>query len=137
MTTSPRIPDVYQKQAELLRALGHPVRMAIVRVLRDGEQCVCHMEATLGLRQSYISQHLMILREAGLVEVRRDGWNIFYRLTHPEIQRLTDALAALTGRGAPPLKHLHAAGACPCPKCTHKSEGRAGRGDRKEQPQHA
>ncbi len=112
-----QIADVYQEQAELCRALNHPVRLAILDVLRDGEQCVCHMEAILGLRQAYISQHLMVLREAGLVEDRRDGWNVFYRLGRREVYKVTDALSALVGRPARQIAHVHPAADCPCPKC--------------------
>ena len=59
-------------------------------MLRDGEQCVCHLEAVLGCRQAYISQHLMVLREAGLVEDRRDGARIFYRVIKPEVFDLVE-----------------------------------------------
>ena len=75
----------------------HPTRMAILDVLRGGEQCVCHMEAVLGLRQAHISQHLMILREAGLVTDRRDGWNIFYRVSKTDIYKVIDAMDAICG----------------------------------------
>jgi ArsR family transcriptional regulator len=85
---------------------------------------VCHMEATLGLRQSYISQHLMVLREAGLVEDRREGWNVFYRLTRPEIRRLTEALGVLSKGRQSRLRHVHAAGDCPCPKCSTRRRTR-------------
>ncbi len=111
------VEEAYRTQADLHRLLNHPVRLAILDVLRDGEQCVCHMEATLGLRQAYISQHLMVLREAGLVADRRDGWNIFYHVTRPEIYAVTDAMRALTGQPKEALAHRHAAGNCPCPKC--------------------
>ena len=67
-------------QAHLLKTLSHPTRLAVLEILRDGEQCVCHMEAMLGLRQASISQQLMVLREAGLVGVRRDGLNVYYRV---------------------------------------------------------
>jgi DNA-binding transcriptional ArsR family regulator len=77
--------ESYNPQANLLRAISHPTRLAVLEILRDGEHCVCHMEATLGIRQSSISQQLMILREAGLVEVRRDGLNIFYHVVRPGI----------------------------------------------------
>ena len=43
------------------------------------------MEAHLGYRQAYISQQLMVLREAGLIQDRRDGWNVFYRVAEPRI----------------------------------------------------
>ena len=121
MAPPTRIPPIYQEHADLLRTLGHPARIAILGILRDGEQCVCHMEAMLGLRQSRISQHLMVLRQAGLVEDRRDGWNVFYRLTRPEIAHLTEALGSITGRRFPKLAHSHTAGDCPCPKCAEAS----------------
>ena len=70
----------FEAQAQLLKVLTHPARLAILNILRDGEHCVCHMEAYLGYRQAYISQQLAVLREAGLIQDRRDGWNIFYRV---------------------------------------------------------
>src|SRR5574341_2144352 len=109
--------DIYQDQAELYRVLTHPVRLAILDVLRDGEQCVCHIEAILGLRQAYISQHLMVLRDAGLVEDRRDGWNVFYRVSRREVYKVTDAMSALAGQPARQISHIHSATSCPCPKC--------------------
>jgi ArsR family transcriptional regulator len=117
-----QIADVYQEQAELHRALNHPVRLAILDILRDGEQCVCHMEAILGLRQAYISQHLMVLRDAGLVEDRRDGWNVFYRVSRREVYKVTDAMSAMTGGPARQIAHVHSATDCPCPKCNRAAE---------------
>ncbi len=45
--------------ANIIKTLMHPTRLSILEILRDGEQCVCHIEAVLGQRQAYISQHLM------------------------------------------------------------------------------
>ncbi len=112
-----QIQDVYATQAGLYRLLNHPVRLAILDILRDGEQCVCHMEAILGLRQAYISQHLMALREAGLVADRRDGWNIFYHVQRREIYKVTDAMSVLTGEPGRRIAHVHGPTDCPCPKC--------------------
>jgi len=77
--------DSYETQSDILKALSHPTRLAILDILRDGEQCVCHMEATLKLRQAYISQQLMILKDAGLVEARRDG------LSRPGVPQISSA----------------------------------------------
>ncbi len=112
--------EAYKPQADLLKAISHPTRLAVLEILRGGEQCVCHMEATLGLRQSSISQQLMILREAGLVEVRRDGSNMFYRVVRPKVFDVLDAAYAAAGR--PQLAHKHGKGkdSCPCPKCNAK-----------------
>ena len=109
--------DRYQATAKIFKALMHPGRLAILHALQDGEQCVCHLEAVLGCRQAYISQHLAILREAGLVEDHRDGWNIFYRVCEEQVYQLIDAAGALAGQ--PPLsaQPLEKPADCPCPKC--------------------
>ncbi len=77
--------EPYQDITELFKVLIHPTRLAILEMLRTGEECVCHMTAMLGLRQAYVSQQLRVLREAGLVIDHRDGWNIFYHVTRPEV----------------------------------------------------
>ncbi len=93
--------DTLENAAALFKLLSHPSRLAILQVLRDGEECVCHMEAALGLRQAYISQQLMVLRQAGLVTDRREGWNVFYRVVKPEVYALLDAaLATVRPAGA-------------------------------------
>jgi ArsR family transcriptional regulator len=106
----------YKPQSDLFKAVSHPVRLAILEILRDGEQCVCHMEAMLKLRQAYISQHLMVLREAGVLADRREGWNMYYRITKPEIFTVLDAMNGLMG-GRVTIRHRHANAECPCPKC--------------------
>jgi DNA-binding transcriptional ArsR family regulator len=109
--------EEYAAQVDFLKAISHPTRLAVLEILRDGEQCVCHMEAMLGLRQASISQQLMILREAGLVEVRRDGLNMFYHVVEPQVFRVLDALYSTTGKPRPQVAHKHSKGDCPCPKC--------------------
>ena len=111
--------DTLEQTGALFKTLMHPTRLAILQILRDGEECVCHMEATLGLRQAYISQQLMMLREAGLVADRREGWNVFYRVVRPEVYAVLDAaLAIVQPEGAPMLLTRRAKPtACPCPKC--------------------
>lgn len=79
--------------SDLLRAIAHPARLEILNLLRGGEICVCQMEARLGYRQAYISQHLMALREAGLVADRRQGWKVFYRPIRPGLFALLDVAA--------------------------------------------
>ena len=109
--------DAYEIQSNLLKALSHSTRLAILGILRDGEQCVCHIEATLNLRQAYVSQQLMILKQAGLLEFRRDGLNLYYRVVKPEIFNVLDALSSVTGVPTKMPKHSHANTDCPCPKC--------------------
>ncbi len=105
----------YENRAQLLKVLNHPARLAILDLLRDGEHCVCHLEAYLGLRQSYISQQLAVLREAGFVQDRRDGWNIFYRVRDVRIYAILDAVQQMLGETDVP--RIHPAAQCPCPTC--------------------
>jgi len=83
--------------APLFKALAHPKRLAILEALRDGEHCVCELEQALKLRQAYVSQQLTVLREAGLVCYRKDGWNVFYRMARPEVYTLLEMATAIHG----------------------------------------
>lgn len=65
----------------VLKAMGHPVRLRILTMLREGELCVCQMTALLDLATSTVSAHLAELRRAGLVSEKKDGRWVFYRLT--------------------------------------------------------
>jgi len=114
--------DPFQTFSELFKVLSHPVRLAILSILRDGEQCVCHIEAKLGLRQAYISQQLMVLREAGLIEDRREGWNSYYRVIKPEVYRLLDQAGEIMGEQSSFLSKTTQTSECPCPKCNPPEE---------------
>ena len=114
--------DPLDAQTQVFKILTHPARIAILNILRDGEHCVCHMEAYLGFRQSYISQQLAVLREAGLVQDRRDGWNIFYRVVNPDIYTVLDAVQKLTGQPVDLSDQREVS--CNCPHCVAKKDGR-------------
>lgn len=86
--------DFYAIEAEILTALAHPARLEILELLRDGERCVCHIQAVLDQRQAYISQHLNTLRQAGLVTNRKDGKRVYYQVSHPQIFDIIDSLKA-------------------------------------------
>ena len=109
----------YVSEIQILKVLAHPARIAILEILRNGEQCVCHFEAALGLRQAYISQQLMVLRRAGIVTSRREGWNHYYRVTKPEIYAVLDALYQVTGTS--PESPEAALVTCTCPRCRQKT----------------
>jgi ArsR family transcriptional regulator len=66
--------------SRLFKALGEETRLRIVALLSHGELCVCHLEAALKLSQPKVSRHLATLRAAGVVEDRRDGTWVYYRL---------------------------------------------------------
>ena len=109
----------YDQQVQIYKVLTHPARLAILEILQDGEHCVCHMEAYLGFRQAYISQQLSVLREAGLIQDRRDGWNIFYRVSDKRIYEVLNAVRRITGQDEPEVKKPIVP--CTCPKCNAKS----------------
>jgi ArsR family transcriptional regulator len=107
----------YDAQVKLFKVLMHPARLAILEVLRKREACVCHIEAALGYRQAYLSQQLMVLREAGLVEDQREGWNIYYRVIQPNVFKVIDAAHQASGE----TKRLSVPvviPSCNCPHCT-------------------
>ncbi len=99
--------------------IGQPVRIQILLIIGKKEACVCHLESVLGLRQASISQHLMVLRKAGLVTPNRQGRNIYYSLAHPEVVDLLEQAAALAGVQPPDLQMLtmRPMPDCPCRQC--------------------
>jgi ArsR family transcriptional regulator len=112
----------YDQEAQLFRALAHPVRLRILDILARQEACVCHLTALLKQRQPYVSQQLATLREAGLVTDRREGTLIYYRLSDEHLARLLDEGRALTqdlvgdGLAFPPTLP-ETLEDCPCPRC--------------------
>ena len=110
--------SAYDDSAKLFKALMHPARLEILEILRDGEHCVCHIEAALGQRQAYISQQLSVLREAGWVQDRRDGWNVHYRVTQPQVFALLDVASAMVGGVRQSAQDRRAMPNCSCPQCS-------------------
>lgn len=78
--------------AVLLKTLAHPVRLMLACTLVEGEYSVGELEEKLDIHQPTLSQQLTVLRQAGIVETRRDGKQIFYRLTEEKAARLIEAL---------------------------------------------
>ena len=78
-----------------LQALADPVRLHIVRLLRQREQCVCHLTETLALSQGTVSHHVGVLKRAGLILDRRDARWTYYRLDPEAALRLRESLAEL------------------------------------------
>ncbi len=123
-------PNVAETAAKLMQALAHPVRLQILELLRDEGAYVMHLTVALNRRQAYLSQHLAILREAGLVVDERRGMTVIYRVSDRRIFDLLDhlrkvipllgmldhrqsALASFWPRGSLPRTF----GGCRCPRC--------------------
>ena len=114
--------DGYEKQAQLFRALSHPVRLRIMDILARQEACVCHLTAILDQRQPYVSQQLATLRDAGLVADRREGTLIYYRLADEHLAKLLgEGRAVVEDLGGDELAFQtvpqQALDNCPCPRC--------------------
>jgi DNA-binding transcriptional ArsR family regulator len=118
--------DLYDQHAELLKALAHPVRLRILEILAQEESCVCHLTAVLKQRQPYVSQHLMLLREVGLVVDRKEGTIVYYCLTNKRVMEsiaLTRGLLPNAGAHSDPLPFPRSpVDGCPCPKCKRDGE---------------
>ncbi|OGF51145.1 MAG: hypothetical protein A2044_08205, partial [Candidatus Firestonebacteria bacterium GWA2_43_8] len=71
---------VYQLQADILKALAHPIRIKIVEFLAEGEQCVCKIVPVAGGERTGVSKHLSILTKAGILSARKKGLYVYYSL---------------------------------------------------------
>ena len=69
-----------EKQAAVAKAIAHPLRIAIVDLLKDGEQCVCDIAEHIGAERSNVSRHLSIMVSAGVLEYRKEGLKVMYSL---------------------------------------------------------
>ena len=89
---------IHEVKANLFRVLGHPARVRILELLRDGERSVGSLQAELGLDSGGTSQHLAALRRIGLVVARREGTSVYYRVDDPRVFDLLAAGRAIIGR---------------------------------------
>jgi DNA-binding transcriptional ArsR family regulator len=112
--------NIEKQIVNILKVLGSAFRIKLLYTIGTGEACVCHLEAVMKKRQAYISQHLMVLRDTGILETRRDGKYIFYRVANESIFDLIESAAAI--QGIPPEELPQVTGSvphanCTCPKC--------------------
>jgi len=78
--------------AELFKALGHPTRVKILEYLSEGEKCVKDIWQELGIPQPTVSQHINILREAGIISFRKEGVKTCYRIEMPIVVKIMKLL---------------------------------------------
>jgi len=107
--------------SEVFAVLSNPFRIQIALALFGQEACVCHLEQMLKKRQAFISQHLMVMRDAGLLDTRREGKYIYYRLSDKEsildLIRQAAKIAGLDPQKIPSIPIQQAISQCACPKC--------------------
>jgi ArsR family transcriptional regulator len=95
-----RTSETLATTAERLRRVAHPLRLAMLELLRERtELCVCAMAAALGAEQATLSRHLHILRDGCLVRARRGGQNVFYSLNAETLTDVTGAVEGLSRSG--------------------------------------
>jgi ArsR family transcriptional regulator len=79
---------LYQAKAEFFKTLGHPARIRVLELLSERERAVGEMLPEVGVEATNLSQHLAVLRRAGLVTFRKEGSTVFYSLTSPQVAEL-------------------------------------------------
>jgi ArsR family transcriptional regulator len=117
----PSIPQLSEQIAAPIEAISSSQKIAILLAIGQGEACVCHLETALGWRQAYISQHLMALRKAGILEDRREGRYVFYRLKNTAYLDLITASAEVCGLSFEAtfiLSNTQKNPLCECPHCS-------------------
>jgi DNA-binding transcriptional ArsR family regulator len=81
---------IYQIKAELFKTLGHPARIRVLEVLREGECSVSDLVPEVGLEASHLSQQLAVLRRSNLVQTRKEGTSVLYSVPNPMVFELLD-----------------------------------------------
>ena len=84
---------LFERQAQIAKAVAHPLRIAVIDYLRDGEKCVCDIAEYVDSERSNVSRHLAVMVGAGVLSYRKDGLKVFYSLKTPCI---TDFFSCVT-----------------------------------------
>ena len=74
---------LFEKQAEIAKAIAHPVRVAVLDFLKTGEQCVCDIAAAVDTERSNLSKHLSVMVHSGVLTSRKEGLKVFYKIKTP------------------------------------------------------
>ncbi len=108
-----------QSLSELFQTIAPAPRLQILLAIGEADPCVCHLEAAFGWRQAYLSQHLMVLRKAGILVASREGRNMHYRLNDLRVLDLVRQAAAMQGVVLP---NLAPSDDCECPHCVKERQ---------------
>lgn len=85
-------PTILELHARVCKTMAHPVRLALLNALRHGERGVGDLAEAIDVPQPLVSQHLAVLRNAGLLRNRRNGSEVFYRVAYPKMIQACDLL---------------------------------------------
>jgi len=87
-------PATLERASRVIRVLGHPLRLRILNLLEGAERNVTQLVLATSVGQAAVSQQLRILRSEGIVDDRRDGSRVFYRITEPKVSKILDCIRA-------------------------------------------
>ena len=103
-------PTILDRASRVIRVLGHPLRLRILNLLEGSERNVTELVVATGVSQAAVSQQLRILRSEGIVDDRREGSRVFYRITEPKVSMILDCIRACD---VPEVRALADAGRTP------------------------
>ncbi len=92
--------EAYKAKADIIKALAHPSRLAMVEALAGGEMCVCHLQELVGSDMSTVSKHLSLLKHAGIVRDRKEGLWVHYSLRTPCVLDFLGCIEAMVEQDA-------------------------------------
>jgi ArsR family transcriptional regulator len=81
--------------SNVFKAMAHPTRIQIIKLLQNGEMCVCHILPNIDSEQSNTSQHLTVLKNQGIVESRKDGSKVIYSIKNKEVYEMISLAEAI------------------------------------------
>lgn len=87
-----------KREAEILKAVGHPARIAILEILRRGEECVCRICPKLDGTQPNTSKHLAVLKKAGIIDSRQEGTMTFYWVADTRVYEILELASEMLRR---------------------------------------
>ena len=97
---------IYQVKAEFFKTLGHPARIRVLELLRDGERSVSELIPEVGLESSHLSQQLGVLRRANILQTRKAGSSVYYAVTDPRVFQLLELAKAILTTSLAESSHL-------------------------------
>ena len=84
--------QLYEAKADILKAVAHPLRLAVIEHLGESERCVCEIAEHVGAGRSNISRHLALMVRCGVLANRKEGLKVFYRLRAPCVLNFLDCV---------------------------------------------
>jgi len=100
---------LFERQAGIAKAVAHPLRIAVIDFLKDGERCVCDIAEQVGSERSNISRHLAVMVHAGVLTCRKDGLKVFYSLKTPCVAQCLSCITRVVKQQAKDNEKLLAA----------------------------